>query len=423
MLGIFFKTIAETMGLVFQELRNNKLRTSLSLLGVSIGIFCIIAVLSAVDSLKRNMESGLNKLGTDMIYITRWPWQFSNEEYTWWEYIKRPTMKYDEYQQLSDKLTLAKAVAIETWLSPQEVKFMDHTLQNASISGVTSQYDEVYTMNFMSGRYFTDGESVGGSEVAILGYEVAQELFPGGLQPVGKYFWVRANGSQFKLRVIGVLEKEGESIIDISNDNSIIIPFNYIRRIVDMNSPMIDPMIEVRPKEGVTADEIKDEIYPIMRNIRNLRPAEQNDFAVNEITLAADALDNLFAALNMVGMIIGGFSILVGGFGIANIMFVSVKERTNVIGIKKSLGAKNYLILTEFLIEAIVLSLIGCLFGLLLVWVLMLVAENLSDFGFILSWTNIAIGAIISISLGVVAGIVPAITASRMNPVEAIRSR
>ncbi|HMU71009.1 MAG TPA: ABC transporter permease, partial [Chitinophagales bacterium] len=283
--------------------------------------------------------------------------------------------------------------------------------------------DEVYTMNFMSGRYFTDGESVGGSEVAILGYEVAQELFPGGLQPVGKYFWVRANGSQFKLRVIGVLEKEGESIIDISNDNSIIIPFNYIRRIVDMNSPMIDPMIEVRPKEGVTADEIKDEIYPIMRNIRNLRPAEQNDFAVNEITLAADALDNLFAALNMVGMIIGGFSILVGGFGIANIMFVSVKERTNVIGIKKSLGAKNYLILTEFLIEAIVLSLIGCLFGLLLVWVLMLVAENLSDFGFILSWTNIAIGAIISISLGVVAGIVPAITASRMNPVEAIRSR
>ncbi|HMU68501.1 MAG TPA: ABC transporter permease, partial [Chitinophagales bacterium] len=143
MLGIFFKTIAETMGLVFQELRNNKLRTSLSLLGVSIGIFCIIAVLSAVDSLKRNMESGLNKLGTDMIYITRWPWQFSNEEYTWWEYVKRPTMKYDEFQQLSDKLTLAKAVAIETWLSPQEVKFMDHTLQNASISGVTSQYDEV----------------------------------------------------------------------------------------------------------------------------------------------------------------------------------------------------------------------------------------------------------------------------------------
>lgn len=423
MLSIFVRTITETLTLVMQELRNNKLRTFLSLLGVSIGIFCIIAVLSAVDSLKRNMESGLNKLGTDMIYITRWPWQFSNEEYTWWEYIKRPTMKYDEYQQLSDKLTKAKAVAIETWLSAEEVKFRDNTIQNASISGVTDQYDQVYTMNFMSGRYFTDGESVGGSEVTVLGYEVAQELFPPTIDPIGKYILIHSNGGQFKLRVIGVLEKEGESIIDISNDNSIIIPFNYIRRIVDMNSPMIDPMIEVRPKEGVTADEIKDEIYPIMRNIRNLRPSEENDFAVNEITLAADALDNLFAALNLVGMIIGGFSILVGGFGIANIMFVSVKERTNIIGIKKSLGAKNYLILTEFLIEAVVLSLIGCLFGLLLVWLLMLGANTATDFGFILSWQNVAIGMLISISLGIGAGIIPAITASRMDPVEAIRSR
>ena len=200
-------------------------------------------------------------------------------------------------------------------------------------------------MNFMDGRYFSANESVGGGAVAILGYEVAQELFPPGIAPVGKYILVNSNRMQFKLRVIGVLEKEGESIIDISNDNSIIIPFNYIRRIVDMNSPMMDPMIEVRPKEGVSADEIKDEIYPIMRNARNLRPAEANDFAVNEVTLAADALDSMFAVLNIVGFIIGGFSILVGGFGIANIMFVSVKERTSIIGIKKSLGAKNYLIL------------------------------------------------------------------------------
>lgn len=417
------RTISETLNQVFQELRNNKLRTFLSLLGVTIGIFCIIAVLSAVDSLKRNMESGLNKLGTDMIYITRWPWQFSDEEYTWWEYIKRPTMKYEDYQILSDKLTKAKAVAIETWLNADEVKFRSNTITSASISGVTDQYNEVYTMNFMDGRYFSANESVGGGAVAILGYEVAQELFPPGIAPVGKYILVNSNRMQFKLRVIGVLEKEGESIIDISNDNSIIIPFNYIRRIVDMNSPMMDPMIEVRPKEGVSADEIKDEIYPIMRNARNLRPAEANDFAVNEVTLAADALDSMFAVLNIVGFIIGGFSILVGGFGIANIMFVSVKERTSIIGIKKSLGAKNYLILTEFLIEAIILSLIGCLLGLLLVWITMFVADQATDFGFILSLQNVLIGAGISIGLGILAGILPAITASRMDPVEAIRTK
>ena len=419
----FVRTVGETLSQVVQELRNNKLRTVLSLLGVSIGIFCIIAVLSAVDSLKRNMESGLNKLGTDMIYITRWPWQFSNEEYTWWEYIKRPTMKYEDYQILSDRLTQAKAVAIEAWLNTEEVRYRSNTINNGSISGVTDQYNEVYTMNFKDGRYFSANESAGGGAVAILGYEVAEELFNTGVVPVGKYITINAMNMQFKLRVIGVLEKEGESIIDISNDNSIIIPFNYIRRIVDMNSPMIDPMIEVRPKEGVTADQIKDEIYPIMRNARNLRPAEANDFAVNEVTLAADALDSMFAMLNWVGFIIGGFSILVGGFGIANIMFVSVKERTNIIGIKKSLGAKNYLILTEFLIEAVILSLIGCVFGLFLVWGAMELAAKASGFGFILSMDNVLFGTSISIILGVLAGIIPAITASRMDPVEAIRSK
>lgn len=417
------RTISETFSQVFQELRNNKLRTFLSLLGVTIGIFCIIAVLSAVDSLKRNMENGLNKLGTDMIYITRWPWQFSNEEYTWWEYIKRPTMQYDEYQILADKLTKAKAVAIEAWLNADEVKFRSNSITSANISGVTDQYNSVYTMNFMEGRYFNDNESVGGAAVAILGYAVAQELFPPGIEPVGKYILVNSRRMQYKLRVIGVLEKEGESIIDISNDNSIIIPFNFVRRVVDMNSGMMDPMIEVRPKEGVSADEIKDEIYPIMRNARNLRPAEPNDFAVNEVTLAADALDSMFAVLNLVGLIIGGFSILVGGFGIANIMFVSVQERTSIIGIKKSLGAKNYLILTEFLIEAIILSLIGCVLGLALVWATMLIADKATDFGFILSLQNVLIGAGISIGLGILAGILPAINASRMDPVEAIRTK
>jgi len=421
-MNVFFRTLSETFPQVMQELRNNKLRTFLSLFGVSIGIFCIIAVLSAVDSLKRNMESGLDKLGTNMIYIQRWPWEFGNDEYAWWDYIKRPTMSYDEYKLLNEKLTKAKAVCIEVWLNADDVKYQSNNLQNVQMSGVTEDYDEIYTLNFKSGRYFAPNESVGGSEVAIIGYEVAEKLFPN-IDPVGKYLWFAESGRQYKMRVIGVLEKEGESIIDISNDNTIIIPFNYVRRVVDTKSGMIDPVIEVRPKDGVSANEIKDEIYPIMRNARNLRPTEENDFAVNEVTLAADALDSLFGMLNIVGFIIGGFSILVGGFGIANIMFVSVKERTNVIGIKKSLGAKNYLILTEFLIEAIILALIGCLIGLALVWALMLAVDQATGFGFILSWSNVLIGTSIAVALGVIAGIVPAITASRMDPVEAIRSK
>ncbi len=417
------RTISETFSLVFQELKNNKLRTFLSLLGVSIGIFCIIAVLSAVDSLKRNMESGLDKLGTNMIYIQKWPWQFSNEEYAWWDYIKRPSMKYSEYKMLDDKLEGAEAVCVEVWLNLDEVKYLHNTLQNVQVSGVTEQYDKIYSLNFKDGRYFVPSESVGGSEVVILGFEVAEKLFPPNISAVGKYIWLREIDRQYKMKVIGVLEKEGESIIDISNDNTIIMPFNYIRRVVDMNSGFIDPVIEVKPKEGITADEIKDEIYPIMRSARNLHPLEESDFAVNEVTLAADALDDMFAVLNIVGLIIGGFSILVGGFGIANIMFVSVKERTNIIGIKKALGAKNYLILTEFLIEAIILSLIGCVVGLVLVWFVMFMADKATDFGFLLSLKNALIGTTIAVAIGVIAGIIPAITASKMDPVEAIRSK
>ena len=218
----------------------------------------------------------------------------------------------------------AEAVCVEVWLNLDEVKYLHNTLQNVQVSGVTEQYDKIYSLNFKDGRYFVPSESVGGSEVVILGFEVAEKLFPPNISPVGKYVWMREIDRQYKMKVIGVLEKEGSSIIDISNDNTILMPFNYIRRVVDMNSGFIDPVIEVKPKEGVTADQIKDEIYPIMRSARNLHPLEESDFAVNEVTLAADALDDMFAVLNIVGLIIGGFSILVGGFGIANIMFVSV---------------------------------------------------------------------------------------------------
>ena len=417
---ILFRTIGETVSLAFHELRNNKLRTFLSLLGVTIGIFCIIAVLSAVDSLKRNIDSSLDRLGSNMIYIQRWPWQFSNEEYAWWEYIKRPTMKYPEYVLLRDKLKSAEAVAMEAWLNSEEVKYAERTVQNVTVSAVTENYEHVYAMNFDNGRYFSQVESAAGSPVAVIGYKVAEQLFPPNIDPVGKYITVLNN----KVKVIGTIKKEGSSLMDISNDNVILIPYSYAERILDMNnSDLIDPVIEVKPYQTVSANEIKDEIYPLMRNAHHLSPVEGNDFAVNEVTLAANALNKIFSFMNVVGWIIGIFSILVGGFGIANIMFVSVKERTNIIGVKKSIGAKNYLILTEFLVEAIILALIGCILGLLLVELLMWGLNSATDFKFVLSPQNILIGTTIAVVLGVAAGIIPAINAARMDPVEAIRSK
>lgn len=416
---IFFRTVQETFLLVFQELKNNKLRTILSLLGVTIGIFCIITVLSAVDSLKKNLDAGVAKLGSDMLYVQRWPWSFGGEEYAWWEYMKRPVMKYDEYQLLNSRLESAEAVAIENWFNSREIKFQDKVVKNANVSAVSEHYNKIYSLDFKDGRYFAPIESAGGSSVAILGYEVYKNLFPENISAVGNFIWVLGN----KVKVIGVLNKEGESLIDISNDNVILIPYNYARRTMDMSSNFVDPLVEIKPKEGVSAEEIKSEIIPVLRNSRKLSPAEENDFAINEVTLAADAFDSLFAVVNLVGFIIGFFSCLVGGFGIANIMFVSVKERTSIIGIKKSLGAKNRLILSEFLLESIILSLIGCFVGLLLVYLITIFANAALNFEFVLSFSNILLGVSLSTVLGIIAGIVPAISASKMDPVEAIRSK
>lgn len=414
---IILRTIHETVMQVFLEFRNNKLRTFLSLMGVSIGIFCIITVLSAVDSLKRNIDSGVAKLGSDNLYIQRWPWIFSGEDYAWWEYIKRPTMKYEEYKLLNEKLLSAKAVAIETGFNSKEVKFEDNVIKNGQVNAVSEHFDKIYSMDFVHGRFFTQLESASGSPVAILGYNAYKTLFPDLRDPTGSMIWVLEN----KLKVVGVVAKEGQSIIDFSQDNNILITYNYVRRIMDMQ--FVDPIIEVKPLEGISARQIKDDIIPLLRNHRKLSPREENDFAINEVTLAADAFDAIFGVVNTVGFIIGFFSCLVGGFGIANIMFVSVKERTHVIGIKKSIGAKNYLILYEFLFESVVLSCIGCAIGLLLVWIMTILANNMIDFKFVLSFGNIMFGIVLASIIGIIAGIVPAITASRMDPVEAIRSK
>ena len=416
---IFFRIIQETFAIVAAELRTNRLRTFLSLLGVTIGILCIISVLSAVDSLRQNINKGVEKLGTDMMYVQRWPWSFGGEEYAWWEYLKRPVMTYDEYRLLHEKLDLAEGVAIENWFNSREVKFRDRSVRNVTVSSVSEDYDKVYAMNYEEGRYFSTVESASGAAVALIGYEVAQKLFPSGVTAVGKHIWVLGQ----KVKVVGVIEKEGESLMDISQDNNILIPYNYARRTIDMNGPGIDPAVEIKPLPGVTATEIKDQIIPILRNSRKLDPREPNDFAINEVTMASEAFDQLFGVVNMVGFFIGFFSCLVGGFGIANIMFVSVKERTNIIGIKKSLGAKNYVILLEFLTEAVLLALIGCEVGLLLVFVLTQIANRYINFEFVLSADNILFGILLSSILGIIAGIVPAISASRMDPVEAIRSK
>jgi putative ABC transport system permease protein len=417
---LILRVLLESLRLVGAELSSNLLRSLLSLLGVTIGIFCIIAVLSAVDSLKRNIEGGLERLGANVLYVQKWAWgpQEGEEEYPWWEYIKRPSPSYEEYRMLSTKLNGADAVAIQAFRNSRTVSFGRQSVRNVDIAAVTNEFDRIYDLIFDDGRWMSTGESHAGQNVCVIGATVAEALFPGRIRPLGKE--IRVLGR--KMRVVGVLEKEGESLVDFSYDDAILIPFEYLRRYSRLDGPFADNMILVEANAKVGNAAVIDEIVPLLRSKRRLAPQEDDDFSINEVTVATNALKQSFSVLNVVGFLIGGFALLVGGFGIANIMFVSVRERTPQIGIKKALGAKNHFVLLEFLLEAVLLCLVGCGLGLLLVWGLLSILEQAVDFPFVLSGGNILFGVITSSIVGLVFGILPAIQASRMDPVEAMRA-
>ena len=253
-----------------------------------------------------------------------------------------------------------------------------------------------------------------GKNHVLIGYDIAFALF-GSLDVIGER--IKLGGR--KVLVIGVFAKEGEDITGNSLDTGVLIPINFGRNI--MNIRKADPLIMAKAKEAVSKEELKDELRGVMRSIRKLKPKMSDNFALNEISVITTALDSIFSVIGMAGWVIGGFSILVGGFGIANIMFVSVKERTKLIGIQKALGAKNNFILMQFLLESVILCLIGGILGLLLVFMLATVATSISDFSIQLSMENIILGLSVSIIIGIFSGIVPALSAARLDPVEAIR--
>lgn len=413
---IFFKILIEGVRLAIQELWANGLRTFLSILGITIGIFCVIAVLTMVDSVEKNVRQSLERLGNDVIYINRFPW---NEEPgdTWWKYRKRPNPSFQDFKAIQERVGSADLTAMRIFLAGRRLKYSNNTIDNSVVIGGTNDFGYIYNFDFESGRYFSLSEANLGHNVMILGHTIAQELFPM-IDPVGKF--VKYMGR--KVRVIGVLKKEGESILGDGFDQVAILPFNYLRRYVDVNSRFVSPMIVVKAKKDVSNEQLEEEIAGTLRATRKLKPIEENNFALNKISFLSNILDSIFGVINIAGWLIGIFAILVGGFGIANIMFVSVKERTNIIGIKKSLGAKNHFILFEFLIESICLCFLGGLLGLALVSLLTWVGTYfIESFELVLSYNNVLVGMFMSVIIGCIAGFIPALSAARLNPVEAIR--
>jgi putative ABC transport system permease protein len=419
-LWLFMKLFRESFLFAFEALRVNKLRTFLSLLGITIGIFAIISVFTVTDALERKIRTDVESLGNNVIYVQKWPWvpEGGEGEYPWWKYLNRPLPGYKEMTDLLHRTNSVEAGAYVATIGRQLLKYKNSSAENATILCVSQDYDRIKSFELMEGRYFTENESNSGRPICLLGANVKAALFPNS-NAVGEEISVRGR----KLTVIGVFRKEGASMVDISSDDNVVIPVNFARNLVNLRSDRIDPYIMIKAKEGIPVAEMRDELKGAMRSLRKLSPKEEDDFALNEISLLSSSLNSLFSVLGVAGWIIGGFSILVGGFGIANIMFVSVKERTSIIGIQKSLGSKNYFILLQFLVESIILCVIGGIIGLCIVYGLTtLVSGSFEDFKFVLTAGNITMGICISAVIGIISGFVPAMQASQMNPVDAIRA-
>lgn len=416
---IFLKIGLESVIMAIRELRVNKLRTILSLLGITIGILCVISIFTVVDSLEANLRSSINKLGSNVIYIQKMPWapEPGETEYPWWKYINRPVAKYDEMKAIQNQVQGAKSTAIAIWAGGFTAKRNSRSITNITLSGVSQNYNEIMDLEFKNGRYFTDMESAAAQKKIVIGYNIAENLFGHDVDPTGGT--IELFGEKFS--VIGELVKDGESILDNSNDNQILIPYFYLATKIDVEHGDSEPTILVQAKDGVSNEEVKDEIKGVLRAVRRIPPNKENNFALNQLSIISEQLNTMFGVIGVAGLIIGGFSILVGGFGIANIMFVSVRERTNLIGIKKALGAKRIFILFEFLIEAIILCLIGGLSGLLLVYLLVMIANSAVSFHFILNAHNVIMGVSISVIIGIISGFFPAWSASKLDPVVAIR--
>jgi putative ABC transport system permease protein len=405
------------MAFAMSALRANLLRTLLSLLGVTVGIFAIIAVFTMVDSLELNIRQSMSFLGDKVLRVQKWPWIFEGK-YPWYKFVNRPVSSVKDFKYLEKNLQNAQAISLFASKEGRLVKHGNNSMDDINVTGITYYFNQVSDVRLKEGRYFTQRETENNSRSAIIGQDMAKTLFPE-QSPIGQTISVK--GKRFS--VIGVMEKQGDNLIGApSNDITCLIPYPAFAEMYPVNAGWIEPVICIKGKKTDPGLQwLEGEVRGLMRNRRGLKSFEDDNFAINRPEMIAKAITGIFDAVSLAGAIIGSFSILVGGFGIANIMFVSVKERTSIIGIQKSLGARNSFILNQFLFEAVFLSLIGGMAGLLLVSSLTLIPMD--EFKIVLTAGNIATGLLLSAGIGLISGLAPAIHAAGLNPVDAIRSK
>ncbi|HOO67453.1 MAG: ABC transporter permease [Bacteroidales bacterium] len=411
---MWLKMFRESFLFAYSSVVVNKLRTFLSLFGITIGIVSIISVFTVFDWMEGSIRESIASLGDNTIYVEKWPWS-SDANIKWWDMIKWPPPSIEDYEAVIKRSSSASAVCY-TVSSSEPVKYRGNMIGETWIMGATHDFENVRSFDIERGRYFAQSETASGKPVAIIGAEVAEKLFDR-IDPVGKEISI----DRYKARVIGVFKKEGKGgISDNGMDEGVLVPIDFSRQFINFRNPFLNSDIMIRGKDNVSVQQLSDEITMILRAARRIGPGEENNFSINRATQITSTLEPVFRGINIAGWIIGGFSILVGGFGIANIMFVSVRERTSIIGIQMALGAKRRWILQQFLTESVLLSVTGGILGLIIVFIGTLFVNYFFTLGMYLTAGNIILAIVISATIGIIAGFAPASSASRMNPVEAI---
>ena len=406
--------LENSIRLTLKELKVNKLRTALSLTGVAFGIFCIIGVLTTVSSLEKNIQNEVKSLGSNTIYIDKWDYSGGPNRPSW-KFRSRPVMKIQEASMIRNRSELTESV---TYLmqTNSSISHKDDILENATVYCINEDQIKIQPIQFETGRYFSAAEFNSGTNNCIIGYTNAEDLFGSAERALGKQVDVKGK----KITIIGVIKKEGKSFIGWDYDKCIMINNKFAASLFDPESA--NPILIVKGKSNITTDALYQELKGIMRQIRRLSPTQEDNFSLNTVEAFSKAISDSFITIDIVGSIIGGISLIVGMFGIANIMFVTVKERTPVIGLKKAVGAKSAAILFEFLLEATLLCLLGGAIGLIFVYGLTLILSGPLDFPVFLSGPMVLSTVFICLAVGVLAGIIPASRAAKMDPVKAIRS-
>ncbi len=413
----YLEIVWTSFKMALQEFRSNKLRTFLSLLGITFGIFCIISVLSTISSMQLAVNNDLKALGNKTIYIDKWQYS-GGPDFPWWKYIKRPTPKYEEMKLL--KLKVPDAAHISFGIEGQSnIDYGDNSLTGVAYYGYSEDFDKIQQVNVNIGRYFQQSDYDRATPYVVLGYLISERLFGKAANGVGKTVKLKDGKNAI---VVGIIEKQGQSLIGgWDYDNSILLTYNFMRQM--FKEEFANPKILAQAGGTITTEALKNELEGAMRSIRKLSPTQENNFALNDIDSLSKFFDPIFSGMNIGGWSIAALSLIVGMFGVANIMFVTVRERTSQIGLKKAIGAKRGVILIEFLLESAFLCIIGGLIGLVAVFVLTIIFSAFLGFHVFIPLNIILLAIFICLFTGVSAGIIPAFIAARMDPVVAIRSK